>query len=140
MVDNKGQTTYLGQARPTEEPPVVNISGDPPPRQVILDVIEGRTKHPIKLVLGGEPVVVGRAGDENLTDVDMTPYNGLQYGVSRRHAMLYIEVMHLYIQDMGSTNGTRINGFTLEPGRAYRLRNGDEIEFGQLRTQVRFVR
>ncbi|MEM6530913.1 MAG: FHA domain-containing protein [Chloroflexota bacterium] len=42
--------------------------------------------------------------------------------------------------DTGSTNSTRINGATLHADRAYRLRNGDEIEFGTLRTVIRFLR
>ncbi|MEO8397241.1 MAG: FHA domain-containing protein, partial [Chloroflexota bacterium] len=39
-----------------------------------------------------------------------------------------------------STNGTRINGYRLDSGRAYRLRNGDELELGRLRLIVQVVR
>jgi pSer/pThr/pTyr-binding forkhead associated (FHA) protein len=46
----------------------------------------------------------------------------------------------LYIEDLNSTNGTRINGFSLEARRRYRLRDGDELEFGHVRMILRFVR
>ncbi|MCA9894532.1 MAG: FHA domain-containing protein, partial [Anaerolineae bacterium] len=44
----------------------------------------------------------------------------------------------LYIEDLGSTNGTRINGFQLTPRQKYRLRDADELEFARLRTIIRF--
>jgi len=46
----------------------------------------------------------------------------------------------LYIEDLNSTNGTRINGFSLEPKRRYRLRDGDEVEIGRVKIVLRFVR
>ena len=46
----------------------------------------------------------------------------------------------LHVEDLQSTNGTRINGKPIDPGALYRLRNGDELEFGSLRVRVRVVR
>jgi hypothetical protein len=46
----------------------------------------------------------------------------------------------LYVEDLDSTNGTRINGFSLEPRRRYRLRDGDELEFGHVQMILRFAR
>lgn len=75
-------------------------------------------------------------------EVDLTPYGGQDRGVSRRHASIIQDKEHkaLYIEDLNSTNGTRINGFALEPRRRYRLRDGDEIELGRVRMVLRFVR
>lgn len=75
-------------------------------------------------------------------DLDLTPYGGQTGGVSRHHATIMQddESKALYLEDLNSTNGTRINGFALEPKRRYRLRDGDELEFGRLRVVVRFVR
>ncbi|MCD4686521.1 MAG: FHA domain-containing protein, partial [Anaerolineae bacterium] len=63
-------------------------------------------------------------------------------GVSRRHAtIVQVEAERaLYLEDLGSVNGTRINGFSLEPRRRYRLRDGDELEFGEIQMVLRFVR
>lgn len=75
-------------------------------------------------------------------ELDLTPYGGQERGVSRRHASILQDNEHkaLYIEDLSSTNGTRINGFALEPRRRYRLRDGDEVELGRVRVVLRFVR
>jgi len=73
-------------------------------------------------------------------DLDLTPYGGQENGVSRRHVAITQGDKALYVQDLGSTNGTRINGFQLEADQPYRLRDGDELELGRVRLVVRFVR
>lgn len=75
-------------------------------------------------------------------DLDLTPYGGQEGGISRRHAVIIQDNDNkaLYLEDLNSTNGTRINGFSLEPRRRYRLRDGDEIELGRIRINMRFVR
>jgi hypothetical protein len=90
-----------------------------------------------RIVLGrGDPVA------NYYPDLDLSPYGGQEGGVSRRHAAIVQddENKALYLEDMGSTNGTRINGFSLEPRRRYRLRDGDELEFGKVQMILRFVR
>ena len=82
--------------------------------------------------------MVGRDDDDNPIGLDMTPYGAFDCGVSRQHAMFILRRDGVYVQDLGSTNGTRINGFSLAPKRIYRLRNGDEVEFGRLRIILRF--
>jgi pSer/pThr/pTyr-binding forkhead associated (FHA) protein len=44
----------------------------------------------------------------------------------------------LYLEDLNSTNGTRINGFQVTPKQKYRLRENDEIEFARLRTTLKY--
>ncbi len=88
-----------------------------------------------------ERITVGRAGaDGEQPDLDMSPFEALDKGVSRLHAVFLYRDEQIYIEDLNSTNGTRINGLKLVPGRQYRLRNGDELEFGSLRVVVRLVR
>lgn len=83
-------------------------------------------------------ILIGRASsdmpDESDDDVtlDLAPYGAYQYGVSRRHAQIMLLNQVLYIEDLNSTNGTRINGFQLTPRQRYLLRDGDEIEFARL--------
>lgn len=89
----------------------------------------------------GEPIMVGRATDEDDDiQLDLSPYGAYQGGVSRRHARIVLHEGGLYIEDIGSTNGTRINGFQLTPNRKYRLREGDEIEFARVRASIKFTR
>ena len=86
-----------------------------------------------------ERVVIGRAaeGDTSI-GFDLTPFGAYHHGVSRMHAVLTMHDGFLYLEDLNSTNGTRINGFQMTPKQRYRLRDGDEIEFGRLRTILRF--
>ena len=58
--------------------------------------------------------------------------------VSRRHSRIVREADGYLVEDLGSTNGTRINGFQLTSKQRYRLRDGDEIEFARLRMTIKF--
>lgn len=90
-----------------------------------------------RIVLGrGDPVA------NFYPDLDLSPYGGQDGGVSRRHAAIVQDEENkaLYIEDLNSTNGTRINGFSLEARRRYRLRDGDELELGHVQMVLRFVR
>jgi len=86
-----------------------------------------------------DSIVVGRVLDnETSIGFDLTPFGAYHYGVSRKHAVLTLYEGSLYLEDLGSTNGTRINGFQLTPRHKYRLRDADELEFARLRLVIRF--
>ena len=69
-----------------------------------------------------------------MPDVDMTPFAGYRMGVSRRHAVIrQTEVENrLDLIDLGSSNGTFLNGLRVMPNQLQRLRDGDEIRLGQM--------
>ena len=81
-----------------------------------------------------ERALIGRPDNlEGLTpEVDLTPFGGRDRGVSRRHAEFVVIDNNLYLRDLGSTNGTRLNRNLLYPDQLYRLADGDLIECGQL--------
>ncbi|MBC7871283.1 MAG: FHA domain-containing protein [Chitinophagaceae bacterium] len=88
-------------------------------------------------------MLIGRSADgeeQKSLSLDLGPFGAYQGGVSRQHAAITRHEGGLYVEDLGSTNGTRINGFQLTARRKYRLRDGDEVEFARLRTLIRFVR
>jgi pSer/pThr/pTyr-binding forkhead associated (FHA) protein len=89
-----------------------------------------------------QALVVGRGEEGAATqpDIDMTPAGAVEAGVSRFHARFELRQETLFIEDLGSTNGTRINGVDLIAGKSYRLMAGDEIELGSLRLSARVVR
>jgi hypothetical protein len=77
--------------------------------------------------------------DLNATFVDLTPYAGHLYGVSRLHARVD---MHdnggCEIVDLRSTNGIQVNGKKLTPFQPYRLSENDRIWLGNYRIDVRY--
>lgn len=86
-------------------------------------------------------MLIGRADAERKIspEIDLGPFRAFANGVSRQHAVILIKDERLYIKDLGSTNGTRLNGALCEPEQEYRLRHGDELTLGQLRLQVLFA-
>jgi len=96
-------------------------------------------------VLGLEvsgPLVIGRSDPalKHTPQVDLSSYEALDLGVSRKHAKLFVNDGDLYIQDYGSTNGTRLNGVLLDPHSPYRLKHGDTLDFGKLHAQMHVLR
>ena len=57
--------------------------------------------------------------------------------VSAKHCVLYSIANRLYIQDLNSTNGTKVNGITLLPEVARSLSDGDIIGISE--KQYRFL-
>lgn len=50
--------------------------------------------------------------------------------VSRRHAVVIVEVAGVFVEDAGSTNGTTVDGRKIGPGDKVQLKNGSELVFG----------
>ncbi|MEK7323695.1 MAG: FHA domain-containing protein [Chloroflexota bacterium] len=96
---------------------------------------------PDRLQLAGKvEYLLGRGDPKNeaAPDLDLGPYNGQQMGVSRRHATLLYNEFGLGIVDLGSTNGTLVNGRLLTAGKLQILKDGDEVKLGKLALNVYF--
>ena len=68
----------------------------------------------------GDRMTIGRSPDANVFLDDVT--------VSRNHALLVRRRDGLYIDDLGSLNGTYVNRRRIE---SHRLQNGDELQVGK---------
>lgn len=84
--------------------------------------------------------VFGRvdAGGSAAPDVDLTPYGAFEKGVSRIHAALVRHEATLTLLDLGSSNGTLLNGRRVSANQPRVVQDGDEITFGQLVARVYF--
>lgn len=84
--------------------------------------------------------VLGRKDPSSQTepDLDLTPYGALEKGISRMHAAIRRGEDTLTIVDLGSVNGTFLNGQRLTPDQPRVLRDGDEVRLGQLVIHVYF--
>jgi len=81
---------------------------------------------------------LGRIGEGQpiMPDIDLSPYQAYASGVSRLHAVLKRDARRVMIMDLGSSNGTFINGKRLNPNIDQPINNGDIIALGKLKIQV----
>lgn len=75
-------------------------------------------------------------GQTTLPDVDFSPYEAYAQGVSRLHAVLKINNQRVFLRDLGSSNGTRVNGQKISPNQDYLLNHGDIVVLGRFKIQV----
>lgn len=87
-----------------------------------------------------QPVTVGRLDLSTgfRPQVDLTPYDAQKRGVSREHVRLHLSESHVYVTDLGSSNGTFIAGKRLTPNLPVMIHNGDELLLGSLAVKVLF--
>ena len=75
-------------------------------------------------------------GQPILPDVDLTPFDAFSLGVSRLHAALRLVNQEVVVTDLGSSNGTRVNGQKIVPHVDYPINHGDIIALGKLKIQM----
>lgn len=71
-----------------------------------------------------------------LPDIDLSPFNAYEWGISRLHASLTIRMKDVVITDLGSANGTWHAGKRLTANKSYTLRHGDVVHLGKLKIQI----
>lgn len=103
--------------------------------QVNLHII--RTGQILPLI-GREEFTLGRIsqGQSILPDIDLSPYDAYSQGVSRLHATLKIREGYLYIEDLGSSNGTRVNNVKITAHNDHLVHHGDVVALGRFKIQA----
>ena len=83
-------------------------------------------------------LILGRAseGQSMVPDINLEPYQAFEAGVSRIHAAIRVLDDQILITDLGSGNGTRINGAKIEPQIPHPIVNGDYLNLGKLKIQI----
>jgi DNA-binding response OmpR family regulator/pSer/pThr/pTyr-binding forkhead associated (FHA) protein len=102
-----------------------------------LEVTISDSPIPIRFTIDRE-LLIGRVTPTEMvfTGLDLTPFRGIEFGVSRHHAAIRQESDRLVIVDLGSGNGTYLNGVRLQPENPYRLTEGDRLQIGRLEMKV----
>lgn len=97
-----------------------------PPRELVVSLVK--------------PIRLGRIDplQEIYPDIDLTADDGMGHGVSRVHACIFGRGSFAMAEDLGSTNGTLLNGKRLAPYLPERLRDGDQLQLGKLLIEVHF--
>ena len=122
-----------GQTRPHTDP-IIGPSG---PNEIMVRV----TGHEPPIHLSGRSEYrVGRSDPRhpNTLEFDLAPYHALEMGVSRLHAVIRCSAQAVTLTDLGSTNGTTVNGEALVPNQPQALRDGDELRLGKLALRIFF--
>ena len=120
-----------GKAVPAFPPPPADAADS----QAALLIMSDKVAIHIK---GKDEFTLGRSskGQTIIPDIDLNPYDAYEAGVSRLHANLNVLDSKVTIHDLGSANGTRLNGDRIESHTEYTLTHGDILTFGQLKVQI----
>lgn len=78
-----------------------------------------------EMALDRDWFVIGRGRTADMVVAEAT--------ISRAHAAVGYDDQGFYVQDLGSTNGTLVNGARIE---RQKLKQGDEIQIGRLVLEV----
>lgn len=132
----------------TLPPPSKGSSKQPEEKTTVINTEElekiSEVKVQLKLTASGQEIspatastdlIIGRAHKDIAPDIDLAPYGGSQAGVSRQHSRLIRQGNDWLVEDMGSTNGTFVNGVKVLLHEPKKLKNGDIIRCGQIELQ-----
>lgn len=95
---------------------------------MIFKVIKGPSKKKV-LKINKKDVIIGRSKECTIT----IPARG----ISKQHCRIWEEDGRLFIEDLGSTNGTELNGIKLEQKMS--LRNSDHIQLPHFEFELTFA-
>jgi len=89
--------------------------------------LSGRNEFTLGRISEGQPV---------MPDVDLSPYQAYASGVSRLHALIKRDGKRVILMDLGSANGTYVNGKRLTANVERLLSHGDVVALGKFKFQV----
>jgi hypothetical protein len=89
--------------------------------------LTGRNEFTLGRISEGQPI---------MPDLDLSPYQAYASGVSRLHAVVKRDLQRVVLMDLGSANGTYINGKRLTANVEQALNHGDIVALGKLKIQV----
>lgn len=133
--NGRSTTANLKFQQKTQAPPIPVVQTATAEANVSLHLIDsGRIVN----LAGQSEFSIGRAteGQPILPDVDLSMHEAYSQGVSRLHASLKVITQRVYINDLGSSNGTRVNGQKIIAHVDYPLNHGDVVALGKFKLQV----
>lgn len=125
----------LPEEAPVAEQPAVGAQPPVAPPAVMAKLI---TDEGVEIKLDFETkseLLIGRADPVSriFPDIDLTPHGGYEAGVSRKHCIIRYASGQFTVEDLESTNGTKLNGRFIQPKAPQPLNDGDELMLGALR-------
>jgi hypothetical protein len=95
------------------------------------------TGHVIPLAAKSQ-FTLGRVseGQPIMPDIDLSAHQAYAAGVSRLHAIIKRGDAHIIFMDLGSANGSFVNGKRLPPNEEQTIKHGDVVALGKMKIQV----
>ncbi len=135
--DSKGRTRILSVPDMPQSPDLPSTNESLLPGDTITFEM-GERYLTVKLQ---ESIIFGRSTndpDDPRPDIDLTPLRAQEQGVSRRHLRIKHKDGHLYAIDLGSSNGTWLNGHRMMSYTEYPVHSSDELRLGLFKVRVKF--
>lgn len=89
--------------------------------------LSSRNEFTLGRISDGQPI---------MPDIDLSPYQAYAGGVSRLHAIIKRDGDRILFMDLGSANGSYINGKRLQPNAEQYINHGDIVALGKLKMQI----
>ena len=120
--------TVVPEERDTEAAPDLRAGGgDQQYSPFVLQLRKGEGPWKEAPLLTGDNIVGRYIGAELFLD---------DHKISRRHAQITVSDKTVIIQDLGSTNGTQVNGQPLSPRRPFVLKEEHVVTFGPFSAKI----
>jgi pSer/pThr/pTyr-binding forkhead associated (FHA) protein len=130
-----GSKNFL--STPVPVPPTAPMPGAMNGGEIVISlhfIDNGNVVH----LTGKNEYILGRKIDldSKIPDVDLNQFDAFSQGVSRMHACIKVGAgQHVSIIDLGSSNGTRVNGQKVVSQSEFPLNHGDVVALGKLKIQ-----
>jgi hypothetical protein len=102
-------------------------------------VLYALNRHEPILVTPQPEISIGRQGQgQPPLTVDLTAYDAVNLGISRRHALIRCIDGVYTVEDLESANGTWLNDARIKPGVQHILQSTDHLRLGNLKLLIYF--
>lgn len=135
---NESEIGWVGEN--TDDSGIVSsVQAGPRPMAIRLRI--GSKKREVELPLN-RVIHIGRVdpAENTFPELDLTEDSLQSKRVSRRHARILKQGDTVVVEDIGSVNGTFINGKRLDPYVPEVLEDGDTLQFGTLLAEIKVLK
>jgi hypothetical protein len=138
----KGTDTFQTQILDQGEPALADDAYFGDDSVLILTARSNRQEYKIRPQDSDRELIIGRSTNRGpmMPDIDLAGSEGNKLGVSRLHLSIRYDMQYntLTVFDLGSANGTFVNGQRLHPHEVRVLHHNDELRLGNMVLDVTF--
>lgn len=128
---------HKGPKKSTQEIKQITVNTEARKLLLSFQVNQEKTGEIEILLQRGHELKLGRSGGEVLPEVDLMPFGAEDAGVSRLHAGLLFNGRQVLLRDVGSTNGTFLNGNPIQKDTSMEVSHEDNLRLGALLVVVK---